>query len=107
MKADIARFVAHCDTCQRIKAEHQKPAGLLQPLPIPVWKWDEIGMDFVVDLPRTQKGHDSIHPIREGLNIAKSTQKFAPCRDSQNIVYPRICTQEDTSIDIYGYDLIS
>ena len=49
----------------------------------------------------------SIHPIREGLNIAKSTQKFAPCRDSQNIVYPRICTQEDTSIDIYGYDLIS
>ena len=38
MKADIARFVAHCDTCQRIKAEHQKTAGLLQPLPIPVWK---------------------------------------------------------------------
>ena len=38
MKADIARFVAHCDTCQRIKAEHQKPAELLQPLPIPVWK---------------------------------------------------------------------
>ena len=47
MKVDIARFVAHCDICQRIKAEHQKPAGLLQPLPIPVWKWDEIGMDFV------------------------------------------------------------
>ena len=55
MKADIAQFVTHCDTCQRIKAEHQKPAGLLQPLPIPVWKWDEIGMDFIVGLPRTQK----------------------------------------------------
>src|SRR5688500_9905954 len=53
MKADIAQFVTHCDTCQRIKAEHQKPAGLLQPLPIPVWKWDEIGMDFVVGLPKT------------------------------------------------------
>ena len=53
MKADIARFVAHSDTCQRIKAEHQKPEGLLQPLPIPVWKWDEIGMDFVVGLPKT------------------------------------------------------
>jgi hypothetical protein len=54
MKADIARFITHCDTCQRIKAEHQKPAGLLQPLPILVWKWDEIGMDFVVGLPKTQ-----------------------------------------------------
>jgi hypothetical protein len=53
MKADITRFVAHYDTCQRIKAEHQKPAGLLQPLPIPVWKWDDIGMDFVVGLPKT------------------------------------------------------
>ena len=60
MKSDIAQFVAHCDTCQRIKAEHQKLAGLLQPLPIPVWKWDEIGMDFVVGLPKTQKDYDSI-----------------------------------------------
>ena len=63
MKADIAQFVAHCDICQRVKAEHQKPAGLLQPLPIPVWKWDEIGMDFVVGLPRTQKENDSIWVI--------------------------------------------
>ena len=43
MKADVAQFVAHCDVCQRVKAEHQKPAGLLQPLPILVWKWDETG----------------------------------------------------------------
>ena len=63
MKADIVQFVAHCDTCQRIKAEHQKLAGLLQPLPISVWKWDEIGKDFVVGLPRTQKRHDSIWVI--------------------------------------------
>src|SRR5438132_1119929 len=46
MKDDIAAFVACCDVCQRVKVEHQKPAGLLQPLPIPTWKWDEIGMDF-------------------------------------------------------------
>ena len=77
MKADIARFVARCDTCQRIKAEHQKPAGLLQPLPIPVWKWDEVGMDFVVGLPRTQKGHDSIWVIVDRL--AKSAH-FIPVR---------------------------
>ena len=67
MKKDIARFVACCDICQRVKAEHQKPAGLLQPLPIPVWKWDEIGMDFVVGLPRTQRGHDSIWVIVDRL----------------------------------------
>jgi hypothetical protein len=77
MKADIARFVAHCDTCQRIKAEHQKPAGLLQPLPIPVWKWDEIGMDFVVGLPKTQKGHDSIWVIVDRLT---KVAHFLPVR---------------------------
>ena len=38
MKKDIAEYVAICDVCQRVKAEHQKPAGLLQPLPIPDWK---------------------------------------------------------------------
>jgi len=53
MKADMAWFVAQCDVCQRVKAEHQKPVGLLQPLPIPVWKLDEIGMDFVNRLPKT------------------------------------------------------
>ena len=63
--------------------------------------------DIFVHDQRSTMRENFIHPIREGLNIAKSTQKFAPRRDSQNIVYPRICTQEDTSIDIYGYDLIS
>jgi hypothetical protein len=63
MKADVARFVAQCDVCQRVKAEHQKLAGLLQSLPILVWKWNEIGMDFVNGLPKTQKGNDSIWVI--------------------------------------------
>jgi hypothetical protein len=63
MKKDIAQHVAQCDTCQRTKAEHQKPAGLLQPLPIPEWKWEEIGMDFVVGLSRSPKGNDSIWVI--------------------------------------------
>jgi hypothetical protein len=67
MKVDIARFIADCDTCQRIKAEHQKPVGLLQLLPIPVWKWDEVGMDFVVGLPKTQKQHDSTWVILDRL----------------------------------------
>jgi hypothetical protein len=52
--------VAKCDVCQRVKAEHQRPAGLLHPLKIPEWKWEEIGMDFIVGLPRTPAGYDSI-----------------------------------------------
>ena len=59
MKRDVAEYVALCDTCQRVKAEHQRPAGLLQPLRVPEWKWEEIGMDFIVGLPRTQSGYDS------------------------------------------------
>ena len=60
MKKDIAEYVVVCDVCQRVKAEHQKPAGLLQPMPIPEWKWDKLGMDFITRLPRTRSGYDSI-----------------------------------------------
>ena len=51
LKRDVATHVALCDVCQRVKAEHQRPAGLLQPLQIPEWKWEETGMDFIVGLP--------------------------------------------------------
>ncbi|WVZ89557.1 hypothetical protein U9M48_035941 [Paspalum notatum var. saurae] len=67
MKREVAEFVALCDVCQRVKAEHQKPAGLLQPLKIPEWKWEEIGMDFIVGLPRTQSGFDSIWVVVDRL----------------------------------------
>jgi hypothetical protein len=67
MREDIAEYVARCDTCQRLKAEHQRPIGLLQPLEIPTWKWDDISMDFIVGLPRTQKGNDSIWVIVDRL----------------------------------------
>jgi len=67
MKRDVAAHVAICDVCQRVKAEHQRPAGLLQPLKIPEWKWEEIGMDFIVGLPRTKDGYDSIWVIVDRL----------------------------------------
>jgi hypothetical protein len=67
MKQDVAEHVALCDTCQRVKAEHQRPAGLLKPLKIPEWKWEEIRMDFIVGLPRTQAGYDSIWAIVDRL----------------------------------------
>ena len=60
MKRDIAEFVSRCLVCQQVKAEHQKPPGTLQPLPIPKWKWEHITMDFVVSLPRTQASYDAI-----------------------------------------------
>ncbi|WVZ57829.1 hypothetical protein U9M48_008168 [Paspalum notatum var. saurae] len=67
MKRDIAEFVTKCDTCNRIKAERQRPAGLLKPLEIPMWKWEKITMDFIVGLPRTPKGNDSIWVIVDRL----------------------------------------
>jgi hypothetical protein len=63
MREDIAEYVARCDMCQRVKAEHQRPASLLQPLEIPTWKWDDISMDFIVGFPHTQKVNDSIWVI--------------------------------------------
>jgi hypothetical protein len=70
MKRDIAEYVSLCDTCQRVKAEHQRPARLLQPLKIPEWKWEEIGMDFIVGLPHTHAGYDSIWVIVDHLTKA-------------------------------------
>ena len=67
MKREIAELVSKCLTCQQIKIEHQKPAGLLQPLSIPEWKWERITMDFVTGLPKTQRGHDAIWVIVDRL----------------------------------------
>jgi hypothetical protein len=68
MKRAIAEYVALCDNCQRVKTERQRPAGLLQPLEIHEWKWEEISMDFVVGLPKTQSGYDSIWVIVDRLS---------------------------------------
>jgi hypothetical protein len=67
MRRDIAHYVACSDTCSRVKIEHQKPAGLLKPLEIPVWKWEDISIDFVVGLPRTPKGNDLVWVIVDRL----------------------------------------
>jgi hypothetical protein len=67
MKIEIARYVAKCDTCRRVKAVHLRTAGPLQSLPIPMWNWEDISMDFVVGLPKTSKGYDSIWVIVDQL----------------------------------------
>ena len=86
MKREIAKFVSKCLTCQQIKIEHQKPAGLLQPLSIPEWKWEKITMDFVTGFPWTQRQHDAIWVIVDRLtksahflpvNVEDSLEKMA------------------------------
>jgi hypothetical protein len=60
MKREIAKYVSECDICQRVKASHLRTAAILQPLPIPSWKWEDISMDFIVGLPNTSLRNDSI-----------------------------------------------
>jgi hypothetical protein len=67
MKREIAKYVLECDTCRRIKAHHLRPAGNLQPLSIPEWKWENICMDFIVGLRRTSRGYKSIWVIVDRL----------------------------------------
>jgi hypothetical protein len=67
MKKEIAAYVARCDTYCQVKALHMRPAGLLQPLSVPDWKWEDISMDFITDLPTTPKGNDSIWVIVDRL----------------------------------------
>ena len=67
MKNNIVDYVSRCLTCQKVKAEHQRPAGSLQPLEIPEWKWEHLAMDFVTGLPRTSEGYDAIWVVVDRL----------------------------------------
>ena len=87
MKAHIATYVGKCLTCAKVKVEYQKPAGLLQQPKIPQWKWEEISMDFVTGLPRSQRGNDTIWVIVDRLTKSahflaiKETDKFSTLAD--------------------------
>ena len=67
MKRHVGDFVRRCLTCQQIKAEHQKPARLLQPFEVAEWKWKHFAMDFVTHFPRTPQGHDAVWVIVDWL----------------------------------------
>ncbi|GJW13539.1 putative reverse transcriptase domain-containing protein [Tanacetum coccineum] len=67
MKKDIVEYVSKCLNCLKVKAEHQRPSGLLQQPKIPVWKWERIAMNFGTKLPRTSSGHDTIWVIVDRL----------------------------------------
>ena len=67
MKRDISEFMTKCLVCQKLKAKHQVPSGLLQPIRISKWKWDRITMDFVVGLPLTGRKHDLVWVVVDRL----------------------------------------
>jgi hypothetical protein len=82
MKREIAEYVSKCGICQQVKVEHQRPAGPLQPLQIPKWKWETITMDFVSGFPKRRKGNDTIWVIVDWLT--KSTL-FLPIKMTDSV----------------------
>ncbi|GJV22573.1 putative reverse transcriptase domain-containing protein [Tanacetum coccineum] len=79
MKADIATYVSKCLTSAKVKAEHQRPLGLLVQLEIPKWKWDNITMDFITKLPKSSQGYDTIWVIVDQLT---KSAIFIPMRET-------------------------
>ncbi|GJZ05732.1 putative reverse transcriptase domain-containing protein [Tanacetum coccineum] len=82
MMADIATYVSKCLTCAKVKAEHQRPSGLLVQPEIPQWKWDNITMDFVTKLPKSSQGYDTIWVIVDRLT---KSAIFTPMRETDSM----------------------
>ncbi|GJT72178.1 putative reverse transcriptase domain-containing protein [Tanacetum coccineum] len=79
MKAAITTYVSKCLTCAKVKAEHQRPSGLLVQPAIPKWKWDNITMDFITKLPNSSQGFDTIWVIVDRLT---KSAHFLPIREN-------------------------
>ncbi|GKA85055.1 putative reverse transcriptase domain-containing protein [Tanacetum coccineum] len=92
MKRDIATYVCECLTCAKVKAEHQRPSGLLQQPEIPEWKWESITIDFIIKLPRIRNGHDAIWVVVDRLT--KSTHFLVIRKDYSTEKLVRLYTDE-------------
>jgi hypothetical protein len=86
MKCETTHYVSECDTCRKVKTDYLKYEGLLQPLSIPDWKWDDISMDFIRGLFLTSHKFDLIWVIVDRLtksahfipiNTTYKVQKYA------------------------------
>ncbi|GJY25622.1 putative reverse transcriptase domain-containing protein [Tanacetum coccineum] len=82
MKAKIATYVSKCLTCAKVKAECQKPSGLLVQPVIPVWKWENITIDFVTKLSKTLTGQDIIRVIIDRLT---KCAHFLPMKETDSM----------------------
>ena len=81
MKGETIEYLARCQNCQQVKAEHQHPEDLLHPLSVSEWKWEMISLDFITCLPKIQKQNDSIMVVIDKISkyahyiLVKSTFK--------------------------------
>ncbi|GJT42484.1 reverse transcriptase domain-containing protein [Tanacetum coccineum] len=82
MKADITTYVSKCLTCAKVKAEHQRPSGLLVQLAIPEWKWNNITMDFITNLSKSSQGFNTIWVIVDQLT---KSAHFLPIRENDHL----------------------
>ena len=88
MKGETTEYLARCQYCQQVKVEHQHPADLLQPLPVPEWKWETISLDFITGMPKTQKQNDSIMVVIDKLN---KSAHFVYFNIHKNIINSFLC----------------
>ena len=82
LKSDVSEFVTKCMVCQKVKAEHQVPSGLLRPIKILEWKWDRITMDFMVGLPVIERKHVSVWVV---VNRLTKSAYFLPMRTDYSL----------------------
>ena len=105
LKRDIAEFVAKCPNWNQVKVEHLKSGGLLQEIQIPTWKWEDINMDLVVGLPRTQKSYDSIWVV---VDLLTKSARFIPVKSSYSAEdYARIFLDEIVCLHGISLSIIS
>nr|GEX72400.1 reverse transcriptase domain-containing protein [Tanacetum cinerariifolium] len=103
MKADIATYISRCLTCAKVKAEHQRPSGLLVQPAIPVWKWDNITMDFITKFSKSSQGFDTIWVIVDRLT---KFSYFLPIRENDpmdklaRLYLDRIVMRHETPVSI-------
>jgi len=95
MKREIFEYIAKFLECQRVKDEHRHPAGLLQPLPIHLWMWEVVTMDFITRFPRMSKQHDGIMVVVYTLT------------KSAHFIHMKVTHKETSVVDIYMREVAS
>ena len=85
LQQDVKRYIRNCHTCRRVKPSNQKPAGVLQPLPIPDQPWADISMDFVTGIPKSTGMYGvEYNAILNVVDRLSKERHHIPCRATEN-----------------------